>query len=74
MEDSGLTKARELTTERIYGPNGRLPQYWGHTWDTGEAMHGALCFNMSGGVPIEIIREIVALAENQWPGFGVETN
>jgi hypothetical protein len=71
-EESGLTNAFGFTPQKIYGPNGKLPQYWGRTWDTGEAMHGALRFNMGGGVPVEIIRELVSLSENQAPGLEVK--
>jgi len=73
-EDSGLAKSYGFTPRKIYGPNGKLSQYWGDTWDTAAAMKSALCFNMGGGVPIEIIKELVALSENRSPGFGAETD
>ena len=66
-KDSGLEELHGFTLQIIYGPNGKLPQYWGGIWDTAPAMHSALCDNMGGGVPIEIIRELVALSAGQTP-------
>jgi len=50
-----------FTPEDCYGPQGRLG-HWGKTWTTPKAMEGDLCDNMGGGVPIDVIRELVKLA------------
>jgi hypothetical protein len=47
-----------FTATEIYGPDGKLP-HWGSTWPTARAMQSALCDNMGGGVPIEVIDELV---------------
>jgi hypothetical protein len=71
---SPLEKNHGFTTQIIYGPNGKLLQYWGSTWVSAAAMQSDLCFNMGGGVPIEIIRELVALSKDQVPESGAESN
>jgi endonuclease/exonuclease/phosphatase family metal-dependent hydrolase len=48
----------EFTVEEVYGPSGKL-RVLGHEWDSAHAMSGALMQNMGGGVPIEVIRELV---------------
>lgn len=47
-----------FTAFDLFGPGGRL-RYWGTTWATAAEMKSALCTNMGGGVPIDIINELV---------------
>jgi hypothetical protein len=41
---------------------GRISFVWGQVWSSAESMHGALCTNMCGGVPIDVIEETVRLS------------
>ena len=50
--------AGRFTAEEVYGPDGRLRPL-GYEWDSAGAMRGTLMQNMGGGVPIEVIRELV---------------
>jgi type I restriction enzyme M protein len=47
-----------FTPAEVYGPNGKLP-YWGHTWESAAAMTRALSENHGGGVPIDVIKQVV---------------
>jgi len=51
----------QFTPESIYGPEGKLQWLWSLSWDSQEAMKNDLCANMGGGVPIEIIDELVRI-------------
>lgn len=55
-------QASEFTPQSIYGPDGRMPQFNGQQWASAADMRAALCTNMGGGVPIEIIEELVRLS------------
>lgn len=59
----------EFTATGIYGPDGKLG-YWGRTWPTATAMQQTLSHNMGGGVPIEIIKELVKLSTVSDPFTG----
>ena len=56
--ESGIGDSPGFTAHEIYGPDGKLP-HWGSTWPTAKAMPSSLCDNMGGGVPIEVIDELV---------------
>jgi hypothetical protein len=71
-KDSGLNGSYGFTPQLIYGPKGKLPQYWGRTWDTAGRMYNDLCFNMGGGVPIAVIQELVNRSESQCPALAAE--
>ena len=51
-----------FTPESIYGPDGKLQWLWSLSWDSEEVMKSDLYSNMGGGVPIEIIDELVQIA------------
>jgi type I restriction enzyme M protein len=48
-----------LTAAAVYGPDGSLGHVWGQTWGSAEAMRDALGANMGGGVPVEVIKDLV---------------
>ena len=50
-----------FTAAGIYGPGGKLG-HWGHSWDTASQMRSALCCNMGGGVPIDVIEHLVEIS------------
>ena len=52
-----------FTPADIYGPTGKLADHWGVTHDAAETLHDALCDNMGGGVPIDVIKALVAAAQ-----------
>ena len=58
------------TTLYVYGPDGRMG-YWGMVWTTAQAMRSTLCQNMGGGVPIEVIDQLVSLSHH--PANGSES-
>ncbi len=45
--------------------------YWGMVWTTAQAMRTTLCQNMGGGVPIEVIDQLVSLSRH--PANGSES-
>ncbi|MEJ6722199.1 N-6 DNA methylase, partial [Ilumatobacter sp.] len=47
-----------FTASDIYGPNGKLG-FWGKTWASGTEMMASLTQNMGGGVPIDVIKQLV---------------
>jgi len=51
----------QFTPESIYGPEGKLSWLWSLSWDSEEAMKSDLYTNMGGGVPLEIIEELVRI-------------
>jgi hypothetical protein len=69
-KESGLNGSHGFTPQSIYGSSGKLPQFWGRKWDTAQGMLGDLCFNMGGGVPIGIIKELVNPSKAQFPSPG----
>ena len=48
-----------FSAEEVYGPEGKLNWLWPLRWERPMDMLSAFCTNMGGGVPIEVIREIV---------------
>ena len=52
-----------FTPSGIYGPDGALGHQWDITHDTAESLHTALCDNMGGGVPIDVIKALVDAAQ-----------
>ena len=50
-----------FTPESIYGPTGKLQWLWEMSWESVEVMKTDLYSNMGGGVPIEIINELVRI-------------
>ena len=53
-----------FTAESIYGPKGKLSWLWKLTWDSEEDMKKDLFTNMGGGVPIEIINELIRITSS----------
>ena len=51
----------QFAPESIYGPDGKLSWLWSLSWDSDESMKNDLYKNMGGGVPIEIIHELVRI-------------
>lgn len=45
----------------IYGAEGKLNYFWGREWLSDEEMRKDLYQNMGGGVPVEIIEELIRL-------------
>ncbi len=62
-----------FTAAGLYGADGSLG-HWGQTWDNADDMHNALCTNHGGGVPIEIIRELVKLCAMSDPDGVLQTD
>jgi len=54
-----------FSAEQIYGPEGKLGWLWPLTWQTADEMHAALCTNMGGGVPIDVIDALVAICDSE---------
>ena len=50
-----------FTPESIYGPKGKLSWLWRSSWDSEEEMNKDLYSNMGGGVPLEIINELIRI-------------
>ena len=50
-----------FSTEEVYGPTGKLSWLWQSSWVTESAMRNDLMQNMGGGVPIEVINELVTI-------------
>ena len=50
-----------FTAESIFGPEGKLRWLWNSSWDTEDAMRSDLYTNMGGGVPVEILEELIRL-------------
>ena len=48
-----------FSTEEMYGPEGKLNWLWPLRWVRPLEMLSAFCTNMGGGVPIEVIQEVV---------------
>jgi len=57
----------------IYGRNGKLPHF-DRTWDTAEEMGAALTENHGGGVPIEIINQLIKNSMVSDPDGILQTN
>jgi hypothetical protein len=54
------TSSIKFTTEEIYGPTGSIgSRLWNKSWVQPTSMLYEFLNNMGGGVPIEVIREIV---------------
>ena len=51
-----------FTPETIYGPEGKLNWLWNLSWDSAETMKNDFYMNMGGGVPMEIIDELIRIA------------
>jgi len=49
----------QLTTQEIYGSKGRLGHLWEQSWNSPTLMLYSFLNNMGGGVPVEVIQEIV---------------
>ena len=52
-----------MGAEDIYGPEGKLRWIWNSSWGSRDEMRSDLCENMGGGVPIEIIEELIRITE-----------
>jgi hypothetical protein len=61
---STLGQMAGFNTETIYGPEGKLKQFWENLWDSPEHMRADLMQNMGGGVPIEVIDELVRIVQH----------
>jgi len=59
---SWATTENRFTAAEIYGPNGKLGFHWHVVHATADELFTALCWNMGGGVPIEVIRALVQAA------------
>jgi hypothetical protein len=59
-----LGQVAGFTAESVYGPEGKIKQYWDRTWESPEQMRADLMQNMGGGVPIEVIDELVGIVQN----------
>jgi hypothetical protein len=55
----------QFTPESIYGPEGKLQWLWSLYWDSEEAMKSDFYTNMGGGVPIEIINELIRIVSTK---------
>ncbi|MEI8067107.1 MAG: hypothetical protein WCH42_07250 [Actinomycetes bacterium] len=53
--------SNRLTPEDAYGPKGRISFIWGTEFKDAEDLECALCTNMGGGVPHQIIRSLVEI-------------
>ena len=53
-----------FTAESIFGPEGKLRWLWNSSWDTEDAMRSDLYTNMGGGVPVEILEELIRLIKS----------
>jgi hypothetical protein len=53
-----------FTAESVYGPEGKLKHYWESAWGSPEQMRADLMQNMGGGVPIEVLDELVEIVQN----------
>jgi hypothetical protein len=58
-----LGQVAGFTAESIYGADGKLRHYWDRIWSSAEEMRSDLMQNMGGGVPIEVIDELVGIAQ-----------
>jgi hypothetical protein len=61
--DSRLAKIDLFTPHYVYGPEGKIPHNFGKAWATADGLRNSLYCNMGGGVPVEIIHELVALSK-----------
>ena len=61
--NSEIAKRDLATPHDVYGPEGTIPIHFGRIWDTARALCNELCCNMGGGVPRDIIDELVKLSE-----------
>lgn len=52
-----------VTPYKLYGPEGIWHYLWLKVYDSPEGLHSELCQNMGGGVPIEVIKEVVKAAK-----------
>lgn len=55
----------EFSPQSIYGPEGKLNWLWNSSWDSLETMRGDFYANMGGGVPIEIIDELIQIISSK---------
>jgi hypothetical protein len=54
---------KDLTYPEIYGPGGKMGHYFSKTWPTAEAMRSDLMQNHGGGIPIDVIDQLVNASE-----------
>lgn len=64
-KQSGFFERYGFTPTNVYGARGTLSCFYGITWNAAESMKSNLCQNMGGGVPIEVIDELVRISETQ---------
>jgi hypothetical protein len=64
MWQNARSLSTEFTTNSVYGPEGKLNQFWPTTWESPEQMRLDLMQNMGGGVPIEVIDELVKIVHD----------
>ncbi len=60
---STLGQVAGFTAESIYGQEGKLKQYWESYWSSAEEMRSDLMQNMGGGIPINVIDELVGIVQ-----------
>jgi hypothetical protein len=60
--NSGIEERLGFSPTDVYGPHGKISFAWGQAWDSASGMRAALCSNMGGGVPIQVIDELVRLS------------
>jgi hypothetical protein len=61
---NSLGQVDGFTAETIYGPEGKLRHCWESNWSSAKEMRSDLMRNMGGGVPIEVIDELVEIVQN----------
>ncbi len=64
-KNSNPLLAGRFTPEEIDGPSGKLNSFWNIEWINEDEMRSALYQNMGGGVPVEIIEELIALCADE---------
>jgi type I restriction enzyme M protein len=69
-----VAKGWSFTAEEIYGEEGKLRGFRGTTWEAPDEMVSALAVNHGGGVPMEIIRELVKLSGVSDPEGALQTD
>jgi type I restriction enzyme M protein len=62
-----------FTASDIYGPNGKLG-FWGQTWASDTEMMASLTQNMGGGVPIDVIKQLVKKSTVADPAGELQTD
>ncbi len=67
LEELGETgivlSGEDLTYLQIYGPGGKLRHYFSQTWQSAYDMRSELMQNHGGGIPVDVIEELVMASE-----------